>query len=287
MPKTQGPTAIQGEEGSNSAAAARSLLGPDVSLLYCETFQDAFDALESGTAARAVLPIENTTAGIVQPVWDRLLGIHAGGALAAKAEARVRIGFVAAALPGARDRVRGILAHPVAAAQCRKFLAASGWSVISCHDTAGAARLVRESNDPSTAALCPLTAARAYGLEILEPECGDSSRTWTRFLLLEPGVPSPSASDDRAILIFSLKDAPGSLVQALAAFAKQNLNLLAIHSRALPGLPGQYRFFLELQVGAADPRCVEALEEIRQSGTQMSLLGSYRTPAWPELLPGS
>jgi prephenate dehydratase len=177
----------------------------------------------------SVLPIENTTAGLIQPVWDRLLGITPGGSLAARAEARVRIGFVAAALPGSAEKVRKVLAHDVAKAQCHRFLQASGWTVVPCHDTACAARLVREQNDPSLAALCPLPAARVHGLEILNSECGDSARTWTRFLLLEPGAVTPQASDNRSILIFALRDVPGALVQTLNCFARQSLNLAAIH----------------------------------------------------------
>lgn len=278
-------TAIQGEDGSNSAAAARSLLGDDVSLLYCDSFQDAFTALENGTAVRAVLPVENTTAGIIQEVWDRLLGITAGRKLVARSEARIRIGFVAAALPGTRGKVKKILAHPVARAQCRKFLAESGWEIVTCHDTAGAARLVREGNDPTIAALCPLPAALVYRLEILDPDCGDSSRTWTRFLLIEHGEPAPTPADDRSILIFALKDAPGALVKTLSAFSNQGLNLAAIHSRAVPGYPGQYRFFVELNVGANDPRCLAALNEVVSTTSEVQILGSYTTPPWPEQMP--
>jgi prephenate dehydratase len=280
-----GYTAIQGEDGSNSAAAARSLLGADVPLVFCDSFQSAFAQLDSGKAQRAVLPIENTTAGIIQEVWDRLLGITPGPALSAHAEARVRIGFVAAALPGARGNVQRILSHPVAQAQCRQFLRESGWTVIACHDTAGAARLVREANDPSQAALCPLPAARLYGLEVLHPECGDSQRTWTRFLLLDTDKPDPKSSDDRAIFIFSLRDVPGALVQTLASFSNQGLNLAAIHSRAVPGSPGEYRFFVELNAGANDPRCVAALTEIEHGGADMHLLGSYQKPPWPAAVP--
>jgi prephenate dehydratase len=278
-------TAIQGEDGSNSAAAARQLLGNDVPLLFCESFQDAFAAIDRGKATRGVLPIENTTAGIIQPVWDRLLGINPGPPLAARAEARVRIGFVAAALPGAHGRVRKVLAHPVAEAQCRRFLTQSGWAIVPCHDTAGAARMVREENDSSQAALCPLPAARLYGLEVLHPECGDSSRTWTRFLLLEHGAPAPLPADDRTIFIFSLKDVPGALVETLACFSRQGLNLAAIHSRAVPGHPGEYRFFVEVNAGAADPRWITALGQIEKVTTEMRLLGSYSTPPWPEAVP--
>ncbi len=277
-------TAIQGEDGSNSATAARRLLGDETSLLCCDSFQAAFDALDSGQAANAVLPIENTTAGLIQPVWDRLLEINHGPPLAARAEARIRIGFVAAALPGNKEKIQRILAHPVAETQCHRFIQGSGWTVVPCHDTAGAARLVREANDPSQAALCPLPAARVHGLEVLHPDCGDSSRTWTRFLLLEHGTAVPGPNDDRSILIFSLKDVPGALVETLACFARQGLNLAAIHSRAVPGLPGQYRFLVELRVGAGDPRNLTALKDLQRAATDIRLLGSYPTPPWPETI---
>jgi prephenate dehydratase len=276
--------AIQGEEGSNSATAARALLGNNVALTFCDSFHDAFANLDSGKTKYAVLPIENTTAGLIQEVWDRLLGLDAGPALAARAEARVRIGFVAAGLPGSRDKIRSILSHPVAKAQCHLFLKKSGWNVVPCHDTAGSARLVREANDPSQAALCPLPAANVYGLEVFHPECGDSSRTWTRFLLLEHGVVTPSAADDRSILTFSLRDVAGALAETLAAFARQGLNLAAIHSRSLPGKPGEYRFFVEVAVGAIDPRWLAALTDLARTVTDMQLIGSYRTPDWPEAI---
>jgi len=277
-------TAIQGEEGSNSATATRLLLGNDVSLLCCDSFQAAFDALDSGEAPNAVLPIENTTAGLIQPVWDRLLEINPGPVLAARAEARVRIGFVAAGLPGSSGKIRKLLAHPVAELQCHRFVQKSGWNVVPCHDTAGAARMVREANDLTQAALCPLPAARVYDLEILHPECGDSSRTWTRFLLLEHGTALPGPADDRSILIFSLRDRPGALVEALACFARQGLSLGAIHSRALPGHPGQYRFLLELGVGAGDSRNLTALADLDKVAMEIRLLGSYKTPPWPETI---
>src|SRR5262249_42371617 len=158
--------AIQGEEGSNSAVAARELLGPSSTLLCCRSFAEAFGAVDSGAAACAVLPIENTTAGLVQEVWDRLLGFTPGPALSASAEARGRISCVAGAL-GAATQVRRVLAHPVAAAQCRRFLTASGYEVLPCHDTAGAARLVREAGDAAVGALCPPSAATTYSLKVV------------------------------------------------------------------------------------------------------------------------
>lgn len=217
-------------------------------------------------------------------MWDRLLEINPGPPLAARAEARVRIGFVAAGLPGSKAEVQKILSHPVAETQCHGFIRRSGWTVVPCHDTAGAARLVREANDPTQAALCPLPAARVHGLEVFFTDCGDSSRTWTRFLLLEHGTATSSVGDDRSILIFSLRDIPGALVETLACFARQGLNLAAIHSRAVPGHPGQYRFLIELGVGAGDPRNLKALADLEKVATEIRLLGSYKTPAWPETI---
>ena len=230
-----------------------------------------------------MLPVENTTSGLVQEVWDRLLGVSdPAPALTAVAEARVRIEFVTAGLAGSEGRVRRILAHPVAAAQCRRFLTERRWQVDPCHDTAGAARLVLEHRDPTTAALCPPGAAVAYGLEVFATGCGDSSRTWTRFLQLEPGEARPAPGHDRTLAVLSLLDRPGSLAAALGAVAGEGLNLRALHSRATPGSPGEYRFLLELEAGAADPRVAGVFVALRALGAQARLLGSFHAPAWPD-----
>lgn len=273
--------AIQGEEGSNSASAARLLLGEKVDLLCCASFREVFANLDAGHAPQAVLPIENTTAGLIQEVWDRLLGVSPGPPLAASAEARVLISFVAACLPGAEKETRRILAHPVAAAQCRRFLANSGLEVLPCHDTAGAARLVRESGDVSLAALCPPSAARAYQLDTFATHCGDAPYTATRFFLLRPGISAPKPDDDRSILALSIPDQPGSLALALSVLSMRGLNLCALHSRALPGRPGRYAFWLEIEAGALHPAYADAIAVLGALGTEARLLASLRAPSWP------
>lgn len=278
---TPDPVAIQGEEGSNSAVAARSLLGADVQLLPCVSFREAFARLDSGEVRRAVLPVENTTAGLIQEVWDRLLGVGDGPPLTALAEARVRIGFVAACLPGARVRVRRVLAHPVAAAQCSRFLTQAGLEVVPCHDTAGAARLVRERSDEEVCALCPKSAAAFYGLEVLSEDCGDARHTVTRFLLVEHGDARPAPDDDHSLLTLVVADAPGALVRALLVFSSHDLNLTALHSRAIPGRPGRYAFLLEIEAGALAPAFEAAVEELRAQGAEARVLGSYQVPPWP------
>ena len=265
--------AIQGEEGSNSSVAARELLGAQVQLLYCASFSEAFSALD-GRATSAVLPFENTTAGPVQEVWDFLMGLDpCAPQVSALAEVRVPITFVAAGLKST-EQVQRILAHPVAAAQCRKYLRRVGWEVLPCHDTAGAARLVRERGDFSIAALCPPAAAQHYHLNVFDV-CGDAAQTLTRFVSVVSGPAQLSPTDKHCVLSLKLLDQPGALARALTSFATRSLNLSALHSRAEPGSPGIYRFLLELDAGAGDPRCEDALAEVRASGAQTRVLGSW------------
>ena len=273
--------AIQGEEGSYSAEAARQLFCTTNSLLYCDSLQDVFSALDLKEVDCAVLPVENTTAGNIQEVWDRLIGIIPGPPLAAHAEVRIRITFVTAVLPES-NTVRQILAHPVAEAQCKNFLRKTGWQIIPCHDTAGAARMVREQQNPNLAALCPPLAAETYALKVIAQNCGDSSRTWTRFFLLEPGDIKPEPTHNRTVLTFTLHDAPGALAQSLQVFAQRGLNLCSIHSRAIPGNPGDYKFLTEVEAGAANPKCIEAIEHLRNLGAQVRIIGSLNAPEWPE-----
>ena len=276
---------IQGEEGSNSAAAARAILGKDVRLLFCATFQDAFDALDRDVAQKSVLPIENTTAGMIQIVWDYITGATgAGQPVMITAEAQVHIRFVAGMLPGAAAHVEKILCHPVAAAQCGRFLKRVGWKVLPCDDTAGAARLVAEGKDPRIAALCPPDAARFYGLELFESSCGDAAETLTRFALVERGSAEEhqrSAEIDRMFLWLELENEPGSLINGLRLFSDEGLNLYSIQSRALAGRPGKYAFIIEAEA----PKVPDALRltilRLREVGQiPVRALGSVKTPPW-------
>lgn len=113
---------------------------------------------------------------------------------------RVSIRFVAAAKQGT-SRIERILAHPMAAAQCQRFLKRVGWQVIEAHDTAGAARLVSERDDLASATLCPAAAATAYGLRVIEANCGDDPAAVTRFFAVQKMPPRVDARHDRALVL--------------------------------------------------------------------------------------
>ena len=265
---------IQGEDGSNSAVAAQQVLGADVALVCCASFAEAFAALERGEAPVAVLPFENSTAGLVPDVIDRLL---TDATLCVTGQTRVSIRFVAAVRPEA-TRIEQVLAHPMAAAQCRRFLGQTGWRVATAHDTAGAARLVHESSDLSLAALCPPWAAARYGLKVVFEDCGDDSRAVTRFLCVASGPAMVEATHSRALLS-ALPGPRTQPAQMLAVFAACAVELRAVHTRVEPGSPGLQRYLFELAVGAADPGFVRLLSALKELEAAPRLIGSFTAEA--------
>ena len=275
--------AIQGESGSHSEVAAQELLGFDVSLDYCDSIAATVESVLEKTATCALLPLENTTAGIIQPVWDHFLRMPSGQqTMVATKEIRHRVSFVGAARKGADLKKRRILAHPVAQAQCGAFLSRGKWEVVACHDTAGAARLVSKKRKyASHAALCPEAAANHYGLEIFDHHCGDEKDTWTRFVLLELRTLEPLPDDNHAILLVTLSHTPGALAVVLGKLADNEVNLSSVHSRAVPGQPGKYHIFMEVECGASDPRLVRSFDALPPSlSTQFYKLGSYKADSW-------
>ncbi len=226
---------IQGEEGSNSSVAARQLFGREVDLVCCASFAEAFAAL--GREEVAVLPFENSTAGLVPPVFERLVSEPA---LYVVDETRVSIRFVAAAKPG-EGRIERILAHPMAALQCQRFLKRVGWQVIEAHDTAGAARLVREGDDLATAALCPAAAAQAYGLRVVEPSCGDDPAAVTRFFAVQKSPPKADAGHDRALVISTDTSRDETLCMHRGSLLELGIGGQAVRLAAGERLLGSYR----------------------------------------------
>ena len=213
----------------NSSVAARQLFGPEVELACCASFAEAFEALERGSVA--VLPFENSTAGLVPAVFERL--VRGLPQLSVIDETTVSIRFVAAARAGATP-IKRILAHPMAAAQCGRFLTRVGWQVIEAHDTAGAARLVSEGDDLATAALCPAAAAVTYGLRVVDASCGDDPKAVTRFFAVTTEKPVPDGRHDRALVLRS----EGSRADALRVY-RGELVELGIGGQAARRLVGE------------------------------------------------
>lgn len=272
--------AFQGIPGAFSEEAVRHVFeAPDV--MACDTFDAVFAAVESGSADRAVVPIENAVFGSVHVNYDHLRA-HA---VTIVDEVHLRIRHHLLAPSGAAlDTLRTIRSHPQALGQCRTSLQtlAPQATTVSAYDTAGAARDVAERGDASEAAIASRRAADRYGLAVLAPGIEDNEQNYTRFLVLAAaGTDASSRSGARKTsIVFALREnVPGALFKSLAVFALRELDLLKIESRPLVGHPGRYVFYLDIDGSVHDDALNRALDHLREISTEVRVLGSY--PAGP------
>ncbi len=242
--------AIQGEPGSFSHEAA---LGQkkDAVIVPCSVSADVFNALADGSVDAAVIPIENSLAGSVLEHFDLLLQHD----VKVTRESRLRIRHNLIAISGVTiadiDRV---FSHPVALAQCRRFLADHPkMESYAFYDTAGGVKQVVELRDRHAAAIASESAARYYGAEILQSGIEDNPENYTRFFLVQRTA--DAALDPQAnkiSLAFSVENRPGTLVAALNRLSAMGTNLTKIESRPVQGKPWEYVFYVDCQLHAAD-----------------------------------
>jgi len=275
--------AFQGELGAFSEEAVREFFGADAVPVPRREFRDLGAAVLSGEADFGMLPIENSLAGSVLPAHDVLLGSELEVVGEVIRPIRLCLLSVAAA---SLDSVRRVLSHPVALAQCTRYLMGHPeMEALAVYDTAGAAREVAEKGDPGLGAIAGRGAAGRYGLALLAEEIQDRDDNQTRFLVVaRPGSPAPprptSAGPIKTALEVETENQPGALVEVLLPFARRGLNLCKLESR--PGAqPWTYRFFLEFHADARDPEAREALAEIAQRARKLRVLGSFPSAAGP------
>ncbi len=269
--------AFQGERGAFSEEAVRACFGAAAEPVPCRENADVGAAVERGDVACGVLPIENSLAGSVVATYDVL----ASEALEVVGEIVLPIHHCLLAVPGASiDRLRRVLSHPVALAQCRGFFAAhAGIRAVPHYDTAGAAQAVAAAGDPADAAIASRVAGEAYGLDVLARNLEDRPDNQTRFFVLlrrgAPAPPLPLGGSPRTALLVDAADAPGSLVRLLLPFAEHGINLSKLESR--PGAePWSYRFFIELDAPAQAPDVTAALAAAAAHAGKVHVLGRFR-----------
>lgn len=272
--------AIQGEAGAFSHEAALRLLGDGISVLCCQRFEEVFRALGAGTAAAAIVPIENTLHGSVHENYDHLLNFD----FRIVAELNLRIVHNLIAQPGVRLKdVRRIYSHPVALNQCLRFLAEHPeWERVPFYDTAGSVKMIMEERLTDAAAVASAVSARIYGGRILKRSIEDDRQNYTRFFLLRrPGQPPLKLNEAgrkgwKTSIVFSTRNQPGSLFRALSAFALRDLSLSKIESRPLRGKPWEYLFYVDFLGHVADERVKRALGHLRELCDLLRVFGCYR-----------
>ncbi|WP_328998125.1 prephenate dehydratase [Kribbella sp. NBC_00709] len=268
-----GSIAYQGEPGANSAMACTEMF-PEREQLPCTTFEDALEAVSSGRAGLAMIPVDNSIAGRVADIHHLLpeSGLHIVG------EYFLPIHFQLLATAGTSiDQIRTVRSHVHALGQCRKIIREHGWSTVVADDTAGAAREVAELGDPTVAALSPRAAAELYGLETLASDVEDEHHNTTRFLVLsrEPEVPPVGSGPVITSFVYRVRNVSAALYKALGGFATNSVNMTKLESYQLGGMFFATQFYADIEGHPEDPNVALALEELAFFSVEVRVLGVY------------
>ena len=262
---------FQGAEGAYSQAAMHQYFGDAVNSFHVDTFRDACCAIEEGSADFAVLPIENSTAGIVNEIYDLLVEFENY----IVGEQIIKIEHCLLGVPGGRiEDIRTVYSHPQSLMQSARFLSEHDWKQISLPNNAFAARKVAEEKDPSQAAIAGEYAGRVYGLEVLKKPVNQSDTNSTRFIIITNQ--KIFRKDAKKVSIcFEIPHESGSLYHMLSHFIYNNLNMTKIESRPIEGRNWVYRFFIDFDGNLADSAVKNALRGLRDEARNMKILGNY------------
>ena len=280
--------AIQGTHGAFSEAAARRRW-PTLEVVPCREVKDVVAAVREGRADAGCLPIENSLVGSVTATYDSLHESFGSGDLKLTHETLYPVHHCIMAPKGATIAgIKRVLSHPVALGQCRKWLAEHMPTVelVSAWDTAGSAEIVAEQGDRTWAAIAAEPAAAAHGLELLGRRIEDDPSNQTRFLIFQKSDGPLAAATEgpyKTSRIVSLDHRPGMRAHTLLAFSARGVNLTALQSRPEPSAPWTYRFDVDVEGAAHEPRVAEAIEEVEALAAKLTILGSYE--AWTEGVP--
>ncbi|MBZ9796632.1 prephenate dehydratase [Mesorhizobium sp. ES1-4] len=274
MPEKTNRISFQGEPGANSDTACRNVY-PSMEPLPCPTFEDAFNAVETGKADLAMIPIENTIAGRVADIHHLLpeSRMHIVG------EYFLPIHFQLMVLPGVRrEEIKTVHTHIHALGQCRKYIRKNGWKGVVAGDTAGAAKMVSEVRDRTMAALSPALAATLYGLDIIEENVEDTDSNVTRFVVLTKTRqwaerPAPDVKM-MTTFIFRVRNVPAALYKAMGGFATNGINMTKLESYQLGAFTATL-FYADIEGHPDDPLVKLALDELRFFSREVRILGVY------------
>lgn len=263
---------FQGAEGSYSQAATKRFFGEGVNSYSVETFRDAMTAIEEGSADYAVLPIENSTAGIVSEIYDLLVEFENY----IVGEQIIPIEHCLMALPGTKlSDIRTVYSHPQSLMQSARYLQEHpNWKQISLKNNAFAARKVADEGDVSQAALAGAYAAEVYGLTVLEQGVNDSKNNSTRFIIVTNQKVFRKDADKISICL-EIPHKSGSLYHILSHFIYNNLNMTKIESRPIEERSWEYRFFIDFDGNLSQSSVKNALRGLREEARSMKILGNY------------
>ncbi len=262
---------FQGAEGAYSQAAMMQYFGDQISSIHVDSFRDAMSAIDEGSADFAVLPIENSTAGIVNEIYDLLVEFENY----IVGEQIIKIEHCLLGVPGTRmEDIRTVYSHPQSLMQSAKFLSNYDWQQISMQNNAFAAKKVADEQDRTQAAIAGEYAGKVYGLEVLKKGVNHSGSNSTRFIIVTNQKIFRKDAGKISICV-ELPHESGSLYHMLSHFIYNNLNMTKIESRPIEDRNWEYRFFIDFEGNLADSSVKNALRGLREEARNMKILGNY------------
>ena len=263
--------ACQGVAGAYSQIACDRLFKRPA-ILYLSSFDAVFSAIESGLCRYGVVPLENSTAGSVNAVYDLMMNHN----FRIVRSVRIKVDHCLLVNPGTRrEEIREIYSHQQAISQCEKYLQSfPNARVIPCENTAVAAKMVAEAGRRDAAALSSHACGKIYGLSCLESSVQDMDNNFTRFICISKKLEIyPGA--DRTSLMAVLPHEPGSLYKLLSRFYALGLNLNKLESRPLPNRNFEFMFYFDLETFVYSPQFLQLMGEMPTLCEEFSYLGSY------------
>ena len=272
LPMQKAKVVFQGVEGAYSFTAMHSFFGESIENYNVETWRDAMEAIKNGDADYAVLPIENSTAGIVADIYDLLVEYdnYIVG------EQIIRIDHALLGLEDADERdIRTVYSHKQSLMQCSEFLDShADWEKFSVSNNAVAAKKVKEDGEISQAAIASAKNAQIYGLKVLRNSIQNNKNNSTRFIVVT-GKKVYTDQADRISICFEINHESGALYHALSHFIYNGLNMTNIQSRPLQNKNWEYRFFVDFEGRFEDHAVQNALRGLREETIAFRILGTY------------
>lgn len=261
----------QGVEGAYSQYACDKLFSTP-SIMYFNRFQGVFQAVESGLCRYGILPIENSTAGSVNEVYDLMRKHH----FYIVRSIKLRIDHNLLVKKGTKlSDIKEIISHQQAIDQCSEFLKTlKDVKITVCENTAAAAKMVAESQRNDVAAISSRNCADLYGLSVLSDTVQNNDNNYTRFICISKKLEIYQGSD-KISMMFSIAHKPGALYNVISRFSALGLNLTKLESRPMPGKDFEFMFYFDLNANIKEPKVLKLIGEFDDEFDKFTFLGSY------------
>ena len=266
-----GLIACQGVEGAYSQMAAEKLFAhPDI--MYFNNFEGVFSAIDKGFCSYGVLPLENSTAGSVNAIYDLMMKYNFSIVRSVRLKVDHNLLVRRGTKPG---DIKEIFSHEQAIGQCGEFLKSMGNVRVNiCENTAAASKMVAESGRSDVAAISSRACAELYGLENIASSIQDKGNNYTRFICITKNLEIyPGA--DRTSVMLTVPHKPGSLYRIMARINALSINLSKLESRPIPERDFEFMFYFDLDTSVYSPQFIELMGQLGEMCETFQYLGSY------------